>query len=244
MISRKFPRISGQRRTLVQQYYHTIDWADWLDVQKFIQLYENVLNALELKMEDEQYGPWVETEFKALKKWIEKDGFCYQESQLRPTSGHLFDLIDLTGLIENFDVPELERQIQRVRDAVEEDPGLAIGTAKELFETTCKTTLSENKVHYDEDWKLTKLVKETRKQLGLIPESIPSSAKGSESIKRLLSNLGTVVQGIAELRNLYGTGHGRHGKAKGLSSRHARLVVDSAATLTMFLLETHQEKSL
>jgi len=51
------------------------------------------------------------------------------------------------------------------------------------------------------------------KELRLIPEGIPDSARGSDVIKRLLSNLGTIGNGLAELRGLYGTGHGKHGTA-------------------------------
>ena len=47
-----------------------------------------------------------------------------------------------------------------------------------------------------------------------------------------------------ELRNLYGTGHGRDGRFIGLKPRHAKLAVGAAATLGTFLLETHLERTL
>ena len=47
--------------------------------------------------------------------------------------------------------------------------------------------------------------------------------------------------GLAELRGLYGTGHGKHGKTSGLSPRHAKLAVGAAATLATFLFQTHME---
>ena len=128
--------------------------------------------------------------------------------------------------------------------AVEDDPGLAIGTAKELVESVCKTILEQRHITFDDGADVGELVKEARKALGLIPESIPNSAKGAESIRRLLSNLGNVAQGLAELRNLYGTGHGKGGAVKGLSPRHARLAVGAAATLSTFLLETHTERGI
>jgi hypothetical protein len=53
-----------------------------------------------------------------------------------------------------------------------------------------------------------------------------------------LSNLGTIGNGLAELRGLYGTGHG---KTAELSARHAKLAVGAAATLATFLFETHKE---
>jgi len=60
-------------------------------------------------------------------------------------------------------------------------------------------------------------------------------------IKRLLSHLGTIGNGLAELRGLYGTGHGKHGRTPGLGARHAKLTVGAAATLTACLFETHEE---
>jgi hypothetical protein len=86
------------------------------------------------------------------------------------------------------------------------------------------------------------LLRETRKQLRLLPEDIPDAARGAETIKRLLGNLGQLGHGLAELRNLYGSGHGRSGRAKGLSARHARLAVGAVSTLVQFLFETHRER--
>jgi hypothetical protein len=54
--------------------------------------------------------------------------------------------------------------------------------------------------------------------------------------------LATITQGIAELRNQYGTGHGKAAGAKGLGPRHAKLAVGAASTLAVFLAETHNEK--
>jgi len=56
----------------------------------------------------------------------------------------------------------------------------------------------------------------------------------------LLSNLGQVVIKLAELRNLYGTGHGKEKVKKGLNERHARLAVGAGITLSTFLLETFE----
>ena len=76
----------------------------------------------------------------------------------------------------------------------------------------------------------------------LTPDDIDNAKRGSELIKRILSNLGTIATGIAELRNLYGTGHGSGPKSKGLEVRHARLVVTSSAALCEFLLSTYQSR--
>lgn len=135
-------------------------------------------------------------------------------------------------------------QITRIESALDNDPSLAIGTAKELIETICKTILLECGQPIIGTLELPKLVKQTVKELKLTPDDIPDKAKAADSIKLILSNLATITNGIAELRNSYGTGHGKESNAKGLSSRHAKLAVGAATTLAIFLLETHNERNI
>jgi hypothetical protein len=134
------------------------------------------------------------------------------------------------------------QQITRMEAAVLNDPGLAIGTAKELVETCCKTILIERGVTFSKNADLPELVKLTSKELELTPDDIQGKAKAGDTIKRLLSNLATITQGVAELRNHYGTGHGKPAGAKGLQLRHAKLAVGAASTLAVFLAETHNER--
>lgn len=75
----------------------------------------------------------------------------------------------------------------------------------------------------------------------LVPDDVPDAAKGARTIKALLSSLATVVHGLAEIRSLYGTGHGRDGKARGVTSRHTRLAVGAATALVTFAFQTHLE---
>ncbi|MBE3122684.1 MAG: abortive infection family protein [Thermoplasmata archaeon] len=132
------------------------------------------------------------------------------------------------------------QQITLMESTIEISPHVAIGTAKELIETCCKSIFDERGVRYEKDWELPKLVKETIKLLKLAPEDIPDKTKASNSIKQILVNLSAVVQGICELRNEYGSGHGKGSSFMGLDSRHAKLAVGSASILAIFLLETHE----
>ncbi len=135
----------------------------------------------------------------------------------------------------------IAQQITRMEASVLNDPALAIGTAKELVETCCKTILEARDVSFSKSADLPELIKLTTKELELTPDDIPDKAKAAETVKRLLSNLATITQGVAELRNQFGTGHGKAAGARGLSSRHARLAVGAASTLAVFLAETHNE---
>lgn len=150
-------------------------------------------------------------------------------------------LDDLKRKAKSLDANHLAEQIRRMRDSVESDPSLAIGTAKELIETCCKTILCERGREISGTPDIPTLTKATFKELKLVPEDVPNAARGADVIKRLLSNLSTVGHSLAELRGLYGTGHGQHGSTAGLTTRHAKLAVGAASTLAVFLFETHEQ---
>lgn len=133
------------------------------------------------------------------------------------------------------------QQITRMEAAVYDDPPLAIGTAKELVETTCKTILRERAIAFDDSLDLPQLVKLVAKNLKLTPDDVTDADAVGQTLRRLLGNLGSVTYGVAELRNLHGTGHGRVANNRGLSTRHAKLAVGAAAALVVFLLDTHRE---
>lgn len=154
------------------------------------------------------------------------------------SGGPQLDALKETAVI--FDARHLAEQLQRMEKAIEEDPSLAIGTAKELIETCCKTILAERGKPVAGTPDISNLTKDTLKELKLVPDGVPDSTRGADVIKRLLMNLGTIGNGLAELRGLYGTGHGKDGRVKSLESRHAKLAVGSAATLVRFLFETHE----
>jgi hypothetical protein len=144
-------------------------------------------------------------------------------------------------LTVSIDAEYVGRQITRMQSAISNEPDVAIGTAKEFVETICKTILRERHVAYVSDEKMPRLVKQVAAALELVPQEIIAASKSSETVKRLLSNLASVSDGLAELRNLHGTGHGKEADTRGLALRHARLAVGAATALAVFLWESHME---
>jgi hypothetical protein len=88
-----------------------------------------------------------------------------------------------------------------MESSVINDPDLAIGTAKELVETGCKTILSDWAIDIPKSADLPQLIKLTCKQLELTPDDISDKVKAAETIKKVLGSLAALTQGIAELRN-------------------------------------------
>lgn len=143
---------------------------------------------------------------------------------------------------ERLDLPQLRRQVRRLEESLARDPALAVGTAKELVETVCKTILSERGKPVQGHPDLGPLVRSAMLELHVDTGSGPPGVKGAEVTRRLLGNLASLVQGIGELRNLQGTGHGPEGRAESIPRRHAALAVGSAIALSTFLLESHAEQ--
>jgi len=164
----------------------------------------------------------------------------YAAQQLMPTATLALD--SAGDVAETLNAEYVTRQVSRMKNSIETDPELAVGTAKEFLETVCKTILDSYGRPYGKSVKILDLVKLVRKELQLLPDDIHEKAKGADTVKRILRNLGTTAQGIAELRSLYGTGHGKPASTGGIQPRHARLAVGAATTLGLFLFETFEER--
>lgn len=136
----------------------------------------------------------------------------------------------------------MAKAIERLERAIDTDPDLAIGTAKELVESCCKTILTKRGVEFSKAADLNDLTKLVVKELQLVPDGISDQAKGAENIRLILRNLTQLTHNLAQLRGLYGTGHGRDGKHRGLQPRHARLAVAAAVAFIDFMADTYRQR--
>jgi hypothetical protein len=147
------------------------------------------------------------------------------------------------ALKEKFSSEYLSKQITLMIAMQEENPTEAIGKAKELIESCCKTILDVLGIAWDKDWTVANLAGETMEQLKLMPADIPETAVEAKNMKALLGNLLQVASRMAELRNPYGSGHGKSASFKGLEPRHAKLAVGASITLVTFFWETYEKRS-
>jgi hypothetical protein len=146
------------------------------------------------------------------------------------------------SVADALDAGWMKKEIERLENAIDADPALAIGTAKDLVESCCKSILQKRNVTISASAGLPELTKALAKELKLVPEGISEAARGADTVKHVLRNLSAITHNLAELRGLYGSGHGRTGQHRGLEPRHARLAVAAAVTFIDFVTETHHAR--
>jgi AbiJ-like protein/abortive infection Abi-like protein len=138
--------------------------------------------------------------------------------------------------------PYIAQQVRRLQEAAGADAELAIGTAKEFLESICKTILTERGSPPAKNEDLPALVRATVKSLHIVPPELAHQVQSEKTVTVLLNNLGSIGHQLAELRNRnqFGTGHGRSTDHVALPRRHATLAIGAAATLAVFLYESHE----
>jgi len=149
-------------------------------------------------------------------------------------------LLRIAGFLDS---EYVRNQISMMEGSVETNPYIAIGKAKELIETTCKSLLDIFNTNYTDKTDLPKLFNITCEQLGLSSkkDSLKPDTRANIISRNILGSNVNIVINMAELRNRFGDGHGRPNTFLHLPSRYARLAVGSAITVVEFMISTYEQ---
>ena len=143
-------------------------------------------------------------------------------------------------LKEKFSSDYLDKHIDLLSRRRTENPTEAIGKAKELIESCCKTILEEQGVSVDKTWDVSRLISETEKLLRIAARDVDDTTQAGKIVKKLFGSLHGVAVSVAEFRNAYGSGHGKSASFRAVPVRHAKLAVGSSLTLCEYLWETYE----
>lgn len=144
------------------------------------------------------------------------------------------------NLKSKFSSVYLSRQIDLMVQMQVSDPTNAIGMAKELIESCCKTILDEKGIAYTKNDDVPQLADKTMDALNLLPANVQPTDRGADAIKAVLGNLRAIPSKLAEIRNPFGSGHGKSASFQGLEVRHAKLAVGSSITFVDFVWSTYE----
>lgn len=131
---------------------------------------------------------------------------------------------------------DLSLYVDRIRNALPNDPYQAIGASKEMLEAAMKTILSNRGREIADNITFQKLTDSCISELGLA-ENSPPATESEKHLRTITSSARKMIKAINELRGCAGTGHGRVvGSEPMVTAPDVSLVVSVGLILTTWLL--------
>ncbi len=146
---------SSVRRRTTQSYLDAVDWTDPRQVSRFLRVAERLLNG------------WEPQCLSHFHQSLRRDGYQVDEQ-----TGHITPVgpqLSIESIARLADPSAIGEGFERIRRAISDDPALAVGSAKELIESTAKVVLTERGQPFDDKSDLPKLARAAQLSLGLDP---------------------------------------------------------------------------
>jgi HEPN domain-containing protein len=227
------PPVSGQRRSLVEQYYASINFNSPTDIRRLLGAYEEAIEQLTQAQSRVVNPDAVDQTIETLLRRMERDGFSFQNQRFHSErlSRTVVEAASLIALTEE----SITEHVNKARSKIEAgDNAGAIASAYTLVEGFLKELLRRTDVTFKQDeGDIRELYKAAAGPLNLNPpgENLESY------LKSILQGLKSQVTGLYELAN---KASDRHVRRYNPSRHHAKLAVSAAFTLCEFLLDSYE----
>jgi hypothetical protein len=178
----------------------------------------------------------LENVIKYLNKYLKFDGLEIVGS------GNIYNIIEAGGTApvtqvlgnQALSLPNVKADFDRALSSIDADASGAITSACSTLESIAKSVLDGLGKPYPKDQSIQPLIIATLKELQIAPDQ-----QSENEMKRILGSLFNIAAGIGVLRTKYGDAHGKGNDPIKLYPRHARLAINAASTVGLFLLETY-----
>lgn len=178
------------------------------------------------------YGPDWKKEQDRIRRVLAKNGLSYQQNGQILTAGFSPSTRTLAEILRAGELASVDTEFQRALGAVELDPPAGVTAACAIIEALCKTYIEDEHLLMPDKQTIKDLWKVVRDHLGLDPGLVTDDDK-----KRILSGLSSIVDGVGSLRTHAGSAHGRGRSQPIVTPYDARLAINAAHTLTVYLIE-------
>jgi hypothetical protein len=173
-----------------------------------------------------------------LEEQMRADGFVYSRGgRLTSVNANLVSQT-LQTAISNRDLAGVQDEFERITANVDKDPAAAATASCALLESMFKMYIADEKLTSPADESILPLWKVVRTHLKLNATDVQD-----DNLKKILSGISSIVDGIAGLRTRKGSAHGHDLRTSyRIEARHARLASHAAFTLATFFLETVEKR--
>ena len=152
------------------------------------------------------------------------------------TDGSSISSISLQDAIKGRNMPAIEAEFTRALEHVSAEPKESVSAACNILESVCKIYIADEGLTMPARQDLQSVWKIVKNELGMDPKLIEDA-----DLQRILSGLFSITDGIGSFRTHASTAHGSGRNSYRVKPRHARLAVNSAHTLVLFILESWDE---
>ena len=168
-----------------------------------------------------------------IRQILARFGLAYHNGGIVLAGGEAPPVADLNDKLRRRDLHALDIEFKRALTSLETDPPVAVTAACSLLESLFKVILEEEGVPMPAKETVKPLWAAVQDTLGLNPATVID-----DDVRRILSGLTSIVDGIGALRTHAGSAHGHGHQAQKLAPRQARLTVHAAHTVCLFAIET------
>jgi hypothetical protein len=142
--------------------------------------------------------------------------------------------------ILDFDTVQME--LARALPNVKDDPEDAVTAACSLIEAVCRSILIELKLELPAKRDIDGLVRAVQEPLGLSPGRTDLQPEIEQDVRQILGGLTSVSKGVGALRTHGGDAHGREKGFRRIDEHLARLALNSASSIAIFLIDAWERK--
>lgn len=162
---------------------------------------------------------------------------------------HLTERLATGAIVEPFiskvatlDFDTVQIEIARALPSLQDDPEDAVTAACSMIEAVCRSILLELGLPLPAKKDIDGLLKAVQEPLGLSPGRTDLPAEIEQDVRRILGGLTSVAKGTGALRTHAGDAHGREKGFRRIDARIARLALNAASSINLFLIETWERK--
>lgn len=146
-----------------------------------------------------------------------------------------------------FNTEFVRYRLQELEKQMKNDSAGSIGTSKDLLESVMKMMLDSEHVSYTtvagKTDNIPALWKKVQRTFKLDPKEMQNTKVGNNA-RKILSSISQIILGMDELRNSFGTGHGRNSEFNQLPIRYGNLTASLTISLIVFLTETMKARQM
>lgn len=176
--------------------------------------------------------PEIEEGQRRIHEILARNQFAYHLNGQITLAGSGVAVKALSDFLRTGDFSSVEAEFARAVSHLESDPHAAITAASSIIEALCKTYIESFQLEMPSNQSISPVWRVVQAHLGL---SVDSTLR--EDQKRILQGLASVVDGVGAYRTHIGSAHGRGMNPPPISASEARLAVNAAHTLVVFVME-------